>query len=366
MTPMKVNLPYLYLEPDHRGNPRHYVRKGSKRVRIKEEIGSEAFMASYVAALEAVGAKDATRARLSPEGSFGWLAAQYFSSGAFQRLEAKSQATRRAIIDECLEEPRTPGSRDKLRSCPMALIGPDHVQMLMDRRQGFPGAQNNRLKYLSAMFGWAIPKHLKANPARDIKPIRYSSEGFYTWTLEDVRQFEARHPIGTKARLALALLLYTGARRGDVVTFGRQHVKNGWLRVIPKKTRHMRATALEIPVLPALEQIIKAGPTGNLTFLVTQYGKPFTANGFGGWFRERCDEAGLEHCTAHGLRKAGATMAAEAGATDRQLMALFGWTSSSQANVYTRAASQKRLAGEAARMLDLSHPEKPLSHRGSK
>jgi hypothetical protein len=51
--------------------------------------------------------------------------------------------------------------------------------------------------------------------------------GFHSWTREEVEQFEARHLIGTKARLAMALLLYTGQRRSDVVLFGRQHVRDG-------------------------------------------------------------------------------------------------------------------------------------------
>ncbi|MGA7427635.1 MAG: tyrosine-type recombinase/integrase, partial [Rhodoplanes sp.] len=87
----------------------------------------------------------------------------------------------------------------------------------------------------------------------------------------------------------------------------------------------------------------------------TEWGKPFTANGFGGWFRDRCDEAELPHCSAHGLRKAGATIAAERGATDRQLMAMFGWESSRQATTYTASADRKRLAAEAARLIASDH-----------
>jgi integrase len=100
----------------------------------------------------------------------------------------------------------------------------------------------------------------------------------------------------------------------------------------------------EKPILPLLADIITKSVTGDLTLLVTEYGKPFTSAGFYGWFRKRCDEAGLRHCTAHRLRKAGATLAAEAGPTDRQLMAMFDWTTASQATVYTQAADRKRLA----------------------
>jgi integrase len=235
--------------------------------------------------------------------------------------------------------------------------------MLMDRKADKPGAANNRKKYLSAMFGWAVRQHhMKSNPARDAERASYATDGFHTWTVDDVRQFEQRHPIGTKARLALALLLFTGARRGDVVTFGRQHVKDGTLRYVPRKTRYKRMTASEKPIAPALAEVINATPTGDLTFLVTEYGKPFTAAGFGGWFRERCDEAGLPHCTAHGLKKAGATIAAENGATDRQLMAMFDWSTSAQANAYTAAANRKRLASEGSRLIKWPTESKVAHH----
>jgi integrase len=224
--------------------------------------------------------------------------------------------------------------------------------VLMDRKADKLGAANNRKKYLSAMFGWAIKRSImKANPCRDVQRISYATDGFHTWTVDEVRQFETRHPIGTSARLAMGLLLYTGARRGDVVTFGRQHVKDGVLRYVPRKTRYKRAAVSEKPILDELAQIIAASPTGDPTFLVTEYGKPFTAAGFGAWFRKRCDEAGLFNCTAHGLRKAGAKLAAEAGATDRQLLAQFDWTTSSQATVYTAAADKKLMAADCSRLM---------------
>jgi integrase len=101
---------------------------------------------------------------------------------------------------------------------------------------------------------------------------------------------------------------------------------------------------LELPIPPELQRIIDASPTGDLNVLTTEYGKPFTAAGFGGWFRERCDSAGLPHCSAHRLRKAAATSLAEAGASAHQLMAWFGWRSLKEAERYTRAANQKKLA----------------------
>jgi integrase len=136
-----------------------------------------------------------------------------------------------------------------------------------------------------------------------------------------------------------------------MVTLGRQHIEDGWIRYVPRKTRYKRMDATYKPLLPQLAEVIAQSPTGDLTFLVTSFGKPFTPAGFSNWFRERCDEAGLPHCSAHGLRKAGATIAAESGATEQQLMAIFDWTTPAQAAVYTRKANRKKLAGGGMKLL---------------
>lgn len=99
---------------------------------------------------------------------------------------------------------------------------------------------------------------------------------------------------------------------------------------------------------------------------MTQFGQPFTVNGFGGWFKRRCREAGLERCSAHGLRKAGATIAAENGATEHELMAIFGWTNPHQAAVYTKKANRDRLAAGAMHLLvprDEDEQGANVSHR---
>jgi len=248
-----------------------------------------------------------------------------------------------------------------MRDCPLNVLAAPHIRMLRDRKAATPGAANNRLKYLSAMFGWAVEDgRLRSNLVRDVRRLRYASKGFGTWTVADVRRFEARHPVGTKAFLALALLLYLGVRRGDAVRLGPKMLSETTdgdgsitrqITFVVRKTRYRRQTETVKPILPVLWSVIQATPCGRDTFVETEYRKPFTAAGFGGWFRVRCDEAGLPECTAHGLRKAGATLAAENGATDRQLMALYDWTAEKQANVYTAAANRKRLAAEAARLI---------------
>src|SRR6516162_6624560 len=219
---MRLNLPYLRCDTDRHGNERLFVRRFGRCIRIRALPGTKGFGEAYSAALEALeaGAPQVHAPRgAAPAGTLGWLAATYFAAVEFTGLPTVSQSTRRGIIEACLREPIKPNSPDKLALCPLSLLSAAHIRMLRDRRADKPGAANNRLKYVGSMLSWAVERNLiRANPARDVKPLRYQSDGFHTWSPSEVRQFEERHPIGTKARLALALMLYLGVRRSDAVT----------------------------------------------------------------------------------------------------------------------------------------------------
>ena len=200
---MKLDLPYLMRDVDRHGNTRLFVRRNGRKIRIRETPGTPAFAKAYADALEALDAPQVVRGlAIAPPGTLGWMAARYFESGEFRGLDAQSQATRRLIIEDCLREPRKPGSPDLMAGCPISTLGTKHVQMLRDRKAAHPGAANNRRKYLSALFGWAVEAgHMTSNPARDVRRLKYASAGFHTWTVEEVRQFEAKHPIGTRRGL---------------------------------------------------------------------------------------------------------------------------------------------------------------------
>jgi integrase/recombinase XerD len=100
-----------------------------------------------------------------------------------------------------------------MRDCPLSVVSPAHIKMLRDRKAATPAAANNRRKYLSSMFGWAVENGLlRFNPAREVRKIRYATAGFHSWTVDEVCRYEKRHPVGTKARLALGLLLLLGPR----------------------------------------------------------------------------------------------------------------------------------------------------------
>lgn len=357
MTPMETSLPYLERDEDRHGNPRVYVRRHGKRIRIKAKEGTAAFATAYADALASLETKAQPAQALTAhaKGTLGWLGSLYFATkNDFLKLAKESQRARRNSLEECFREPFSDTDPDPMGNCPLKYFTVQKAKRLLEAKDG-PGAATNRRKHLSAMCAWAADAgHLPTNPVRDVRAGRaQKGSGYYTWTVADVEQFLERHGKGTKARLALGLLLFSGARRQDMVTFGRQHVRGGWIRYVPKKTLYKRRDVSQKPFLPVLEQIIASSPCGSLTFLETSHGKPFTAAGFGNWFRERCDEAGLPQCSAHGLKKAGATIAAENGATTKQLMAMFDWTTISQAEVYTRKADQRRLAGEAMGLINL-------------
>jgi integrase/recombinase XerD len=222
------------------------------------------------------------------------------------------------------------------------------LRNLRDEKAETPAVANERLKALRALFRWAVEaEETPHDPTRDVRAIPYSSEGHHSWTLDEAKLFEEKHPIGTKARLAMALMLYTAGRREDAVRLGPQHIRDGRLRYTQAKNEHKKPVRMDIPVHPELAKIIATTPSGHLTFLVTQYGRPFTPVGFGEKFRKWCDQAGLPHCSAHGLRKATTARLAECGATPHEIMAITGHKSLGEVERYSRAARQPGLADSA-------------------
>jgi len=292
-------------------------------------------------------------------GTWRWLCVKYFAECAeYLRLHDRTKYVRRGILEATFDEPIAPGSPRFFRDMPLSHMTADAIEVLRDRKIALPEAANGRVKAIRGVFKWAARKrgpdgkpYAPSNPAREVSYFKSNNpSGYYTWTIQDVHQFEDRHPIGTKARLALALLLFTGQRRSDVIRFGRQNIRDGKITFTQFKGRNRKPKPLVLPVLPALQDVIDASPCGDMTFLVTDYGKPFTDAGFGNWFADRCKEASVPG-RAHGLRKCGASVAANNGATAHQLMAIFGWDTLKMAEQYTRSADQRRLAEAAMHML---------------
>jgi integrase len=181
-----------------------------------------------------------------------------------------------------------------------------------------------------------------ANPVEEAGRIKApKTGGYHTWSEAEIGQYQARHPLGTRARLALEIMLWTWQRRGDARLFGPSDLKDGKFNYRQGKT----GKELWLPAAPQLLDAIAAMQrVGLRTYLVTEFGKPFSAAGCGNKMREWCDEAGLSHCTSHGLRKAGARRAAQLGAGNQGLKAVGGWSGESEVAIYTAAVEQEALA----------------------
>jgi integrase len=346
-----MQLDYLAVDRDRHGNVRYYVRlPGQAKIRLRGEPGSKEFMAAYWDALAGrtavVRSSEKRRDSLATD-SLGWLCAQYYQSPDFTSLEPSTRRVRRSILEAICREH---GEK------PYRLMQPRHVRMLRDERKDATEAANARLKACRRVFKFAVDYDLlDSNPAAHVPYFAHTGTGWHTWTVDEVWTYRQAHAEGSMARLAFELLLFSGTRPSDAIRLGPEHIKDRWITFIQWKNRRRKPMKVSIPLLPELERILSISPCGAKTFIVTQFGRPFTDKGFNNRMRKWCDEAGLFHCTAHGTRKAGATIAAENGATEHQLMAIFGWTTSKQATLYTRAASQKRLAGAAMHLITAGH-----------
>lgn len=275
------------------------------------------------------------------------LVARFYRSATFLKAGDQHRKTVRGIL-----EPFRAQFADDM----VANFRFDHIEIVLQecaekrvvgkRTVGGPGAAANLHDQLKRLFAYAIRLGwIDRNPAEQAElPVKNTRVGFHSWSEDEIAAFQRRHPLGSKARLALELMLWTGLRRSDAVRVGPQHLKNGRITLTAGKTGKL----VDVLAAPDLLRAIASMPAvGLTTLLVTDYGRPFTVNGFGGWFRDRCDEAGLPQCTAHGLRKALARRAADLGATQQQLKAVGQWSSDSDVAVYTADVEQRALADAA-------------------
>jgi len=344
--------PYLLRETNRHGKTVWYVRKGDgPRIRIRGEFGSMEFMAAYEAAVTGRPVPGKTKAAA---GSLRWLVDRYRDSTAWATLSPATRRQRENILRPILE---------KSGHQPFAKIKRTEIVAGRDRRRETPAQARHFLDTMRGLFRWALDADLvEEDPTDGVKAPTTKGAGFPVWTDSDLDAFEKKWPLGTRQRLAYALLLYTGLRRGDAVRVGRQHVRDGVLRIKTEKT----GIDVAIPILPDLAAAIDAGPTGDLSYIVGEKGAPMTKESFGNWFSEICREAGVRK-SAHGLRKAGATRAANNGATVAQLEAIFGWRGGGMASLYTRSANREKLAKDAAHLMAKNvspMPHKPANKGG--
>jgi integrase len=327
------------------------VRVGSgaerRRVRLRAEFGTPEFKREYEAAIrsdrEAALAQavrgEPIKGGITAEGTIAWLIDRYRETPAWKSFSPETRRERESFFKSAVNHC---GDVQAYRITKGAIL------RSLEARAATPSQARHFLITMRALYRWAVEAgHLQVDPTLGVRsPVLPKTHGFPMWSAEHLAAYEARWPIGTRQRVWLDVLLYTGLRRGDAVRLGKQHVKQGVATIMTEKSN----VEVSIPILPILAATLKAGPCGDLAFIVGAKGRPFTKEGFSIELRKACHAAGVPG-SAHGLRKVAATRAANAGATVTELKAIFGWTTDSMAGLYTRGADRRRLAQRAMHKL---------------
>jgi integrase len=345
---------------DVRGGLRHYLRRpGFPQVPLPGLPWSAEFMKEYAAHMTPTEGETVqpTIDGVLPR-SLRALAIAYYQSAAFAALKPITQGVYRNIIDAFCKTKDANGNSyaDKpAGDVGKGTIKRKQIEDLMQMRADKPDSANGLRKVLREMMKCAVALEWRADdPTQGVKKIPpLKKGGLHRWTNDEVAKFEKHFPIGTKARLAMTLGLYTGQARQDVIAMGEQHIgietdEEGedyealhWVRL---KTENSTGLELTIPVHPDLRAVIDATPSGHLMFIVTEFNKPFTAAGFGNWFRDRCNEAGLPQCSFHGLRKASATRLIDAGCDVVEAASITGHATLKELQRYIEERDRKKAA----------------------
>ncbi len=339
----KIDVPYVQAYADRHGRRRFYYRRAGHPRTPLPPPGDPGFLAAYEAAAGATRAAGGAGAERTQPGSIAALIVAYYASAEWAALRASTRIGYRNMLDRFREQH---GAKR------VATLEPRHLEAIFHKLAATPGAARNLRKRLRRVFRLAVRLGWRTdNPVTETEPPvrRRNQVGFIPWTEAEIAAFEARWPSGTRERLALALLLYTGQRRSDVVTMGRQHIKAGRIHVSQLKT----GARLAIRIHPALQRELDQLPASDtLAFVLTAQGTPFTAQGFSAWFRDRAQLAGLKGRTPHGLRKAAGRRLAEVGCTEKEIAAVLGHATLSEVANYTRDANQAALADRALAKLE--------------
>lgn len=338
-------------------------------------MGTEAFREEYrrFNSLEAIAeAREEAQAERTVSGSIGDLLRRYLAVPERLGPSEVTQTKVRQILErfaEGREERPVKGIRfDHID----AIIAKARIKTVDQKGRRFGGIEAARKlrKELRRFFAFARKLGwITTNPVDDSQTVKVApgerSSGFYTWTEADIATYRAHWPQGTKQRLAMELMLWTDQRKVDAIHLGRQHVKAGKFAIRQTKTGKL----LHLPIAPQLAAAIDAMPANDaLCFLVTEWGKPFSVKGFGGWFREQCNAAGLPRCTAHGLRKATMRRMAELEMPNKTMKSVSGHSKDDEVARYTEAANQERLAEGAIKRLaewEMSNPDPRLDAKSA-
>lgn len=289
-----------------------FRRKGYPTHSVKAPFGTREFEREYAAWLErepiVIGADRVKH------GSVSDVIARYYSDNSFLDLAPATQKVYRGVLERM---------RSSFGDFAMARLDAAWIARLMNGMRDKPHAAARIRKLLTQLFKIGrreklVPQNF--DPVRDTSAPKARGQGYHRWTEEELSAFEAAHPLGTKPRLAFALLLYSAQRSGDVRLLTHATIARGRIPLDQSKT----GNAVDVPIVAPLREALDAGPLGTTMLLESNRGVPFTEKGFYNLIKDACRLAGIGHCSPHGLRKSAARRCREAGCTDDEGMAMTG------------------------------------------
>jgi integrase len=336
--PKNLALPYVKSYRDSTGTMRRYFRKrGHKAVALPGVPGSADFMTAYQ---DALGEPAPQRGPRQGPGTVGALTCEYLQSPAFANLKPSSKRSYRIVLDRFGKLHGHRMVHDMPRAKVAAYIGSVGVET--------PSMANVTKSVLHRLLAQAVRLGYRSdNPADEIDSYRGGTH--HTWTNGQLAAFEARWPLGTRERLAYALLLHTGQRVGDVAKMRRADISGGAIAVEQEKT----GAVLSVPISAELDAALKAGPANGLNLVGDPTGRPVKGPALSRLIKQAARAAGLpRECVPHGLRKAQMRRLAEAGASTKEIASVSGHKTLQEVERDTAAADQKRLSHSAIAKLN--------------
>lgn len=329
----KIKLKYVNQYLDRTGRVRRYFRRRGQQVgALPGEPGSAEFMAAYAALLAE---KPAISGKVLHADSLAKLIVDFYGDRMFTDRKPSTRQLYRYALD-----PVSKAHGHRSITTMTAMNAERIVNAIGENR---PGMANLTRAVLRRVFQFAVKqKRRPDNPMLGIEPFKVGEH--HTWTDAELRQYEAKWRLGTRQRLAYALLLYTGQRVGDVAKMTRGDVADGLIHVVQQKT----GAEIWVPIHPDLQRAMKALPAKGLALVGDANGRPLKRAALSALMRSAIREADLsKRCVAHGLRKAAMRRLAEADATANQIAAVSGHKTLKEVERYTKAADQKKLARAA-------------------
>jgi enterobacteria phage integrase len=329
----KIRLKYVNEYIDRTGKLRRYFRKGGEQLgSLEGEPGSEEFMTAYAAYLAEK--PKAAKTTLHAD-SLGKLIIDFYGSRFFTDRKPSTRQLYKYALEPVAKEH---GHRSA------STMTAEHAEKIINKiGEKRPGMGNLTRAVMRRVMQFAVKTRLrKDNPFLGIEAFKVGEH--HTWTDAELKQFEDKWRLGTRQRLAYALLLYTGQRVGDVTRMGRADVSDGLIHVVQQKT----GAELWVPIHPELQRAMKASPAKGLTLVGDANGRPLKRAALSALMRSAIREAGLPtRCVAHGLRKASMRRLAEADGTANQIASISGHKTLKEVERYTKAADQLKLARAA-------------------